>query len=58
MMVLLVACTGAAGVLFWLQGGDLGQVMDKLKRAMGRAEDEMGEIMDEMSSVPAYASDP
>lgn len=58
MMVLIAACAGAAGALFWLQGGDLGQVRDKVKRAVGRAEEDMGEIIDEVSSVPAYASDP
>jgi hypothetical protein len=54
MMVLIAACAGAAGTLFWLRGGDLGQARDKAKHAMGRAEERMGDMRDEMSSAPAY----
>ena len=56
-MVLIAACAGAAVTLFWLRGGDLGQVRDKAKHAMGRAQEEMGDMMDEMSSEPAYPAD-
>lgn len=54
MMVLIAACGGAAGALFWLRGGDLGRVRDKAKHAVGRAEERMEHMMDEMSSTPAY----
>ncbi len=58
MMVVIAACAAAAGTLFWLRGGDLGRMRDKAKHAMGQAEREVGDVIDEMSSVPAYVPAP
>ena len=61
MMVLLGAAAGAAGTLYFMRsGGDLNQVKEKAKDAMGRAEREVGHLTDEMSagkdhSIPGYS---
>jgi hypothetical protein len=59
MMFLLAACAGGAGTFLWLRGGgDLGQMKNKAKHAMGRAEDELDERLDDRSqtdgSAPGY----
>lgn len=57
-MVLLAACAGAAGTFFWLRGGvDIGRVRDRAKYAMGRAEGEARDMMDEMPPRDETAAD-
>lgn len=56
-MVLTAACAGAAGVLYWLRGANLGQMRDRAKHAVRRAEENMGQMVDEMSSAAAYPPD-